>query len=360
MKTFATVTFFILFVVPVTKAQTDSLARRQGYQTWISVYDDTRSKVGILNEIKDSSVTIRNLIRQPRFGPAKPGTTATGVSTIDIRSIDVIKVRKKGAVARGVLFGALAGVVLGGAIDLIYYSSWKSTTPDHGSNPVEGMLNVGGHAAQFGVNAALIGVACLGAGMGIGAAVGSARIAIPINGSKKQFKDSRATLNDYSSFYRPDVGKVSFSKLRDSIVDADGNIYQVIALGAQVWMAENLKVTRFRDGTKITGMTKKTPNTGALYNFEMVKDERQICPAGWHVPSINEWTSLFSCLGGVNGAGKRLEDGFSAAGPNGQWWSSSEQTSGQAQSFYLNNESVGVAFLATEKTFNLSVRCIRD
>jgi uncharacterized protein (TIGR02145 family) len=102
-----------------------------------------------------------------------------------------------------------------------------------------------------------------------------------------------------------------------TITDADGNIYQTIKIGNQVWMAENLRTTKYNDGTAIPLVTdsaawhyRTTPsycyysNTtnadsikefGALYNWYTV-DTKKLAPAGWHVPSDSEWTVLKNYL----------------------------------------------------------------
>jgi uncharacterized protein (TIGR02145 family) len=94
--------------------------------------------------------------------------------------------------------------------------------------------------------------------------------------------------------------------------DADSNHYAVVQIGSQLWMQENLKTTRYRDGSDIPNVTDSAawgnlttgawcdyhnlPSEGAyyghLYNFYAVDDSRKMCPAGWHVPSTGEWNIL--------------------------------------------------------------------
>lgn len=102
-----------------------------------------------------------------------------------------------------------------------------------------------------------------------------------------------------------------------TMTDQDGNVYQTIKIGAQWWMAENLKVTHYRNGDAIPNVTDNTEwenlSTGAwcsysndngntdtyglLYNWYTVDDSRNIAPTGWHVPTDEEWKQLEMYLG---------------------------------------------------------------
>lgn len=205
-----------------------------------------------------------------------------------------------------------------------------------------------------------------------------------------------------------------------SCTDGEGNNYPVVKIGQQVWMGENLKTMKFRDGTKIPLITdgtewgnlsspaycwyNNTPdlenNYGALYNWHSVNTVN-ICPQGWHVPAESDWIELIDHLGGTDIAGGKLketgtihwwtpntgatnETGFTALpggwrkGLNpfpmyvdgifelkheaGSWWSSSENiTDGFCAYFFLMdmNES-GISKCNAEKQFGTSVRCIKD
>ena len=121
--------------------------------------------------------------------------------------------------------------------------------------------------------------------------------------------------------------------------DADGNHYAVVHIGSQLWMQENLKTTKYRDGSDIPNVPDSAgwanlttgawcdyhnlPAEGAyyghLYNFFAVADSRNICPNGWHVPSTGEWNILekfldntvdTTALGGTgNVIGRILKEG---------------------------------------------------
>jgi uncharacterized protein (TIGR02145 family) len=192
-----------------------------------------------------------------------------------------------------------------------------------------------------------------------------------------------------------------------SVTDIDNNVYKTILIGTQTWMAENLKTTRFNDGTDISftpDATKWLALTvpgycwynndsivyGGLYNWQAAS-KSTICPAGWHVPTDEEWTILSNYVGGENVAGDKLKEtgtthwsattsnisneaGFTAL-PGGYrfaegaygnirrygfWWSSTESSTTQA--FCMNIISTDSNFNLTSSTKNsgFSVRCLKD
>ena len=112
-----------------------------------------------------------------------------------------------------------------------------------------------------------------------------------------------------------------------TVTDADGNVYQTVTIGTQTWTTENLRTTKFNDGTSIAnepnGVAWNNLNTaaycwynndvankpisGALYNYYVATDPK-IAPAGWHVPSEAEWQTLVNYLGGNGLAGGKLKE----------------------------------------------------
>jgi len=136
---------------------------------------------------------------------------------------------------------------------------------------------------------------------------GTTTVSTPVNGSDaatKAYVDAlQQTINELES--QPGIAK-----------DVDGNLYTTIKIGTQVWMAENLKTTRYKDGTDIVLITDaggwsfggipgycwydnneaSYKNThGALYNWYSV-NTGLLCPAGWHVPADDELTKLENYL----------------------------------------------------------------
>jgi uncharacterized protein (TIGR02145 family) len=119
-------------------------------------------------------------------------------------------------------------------------------------------------------------------------------------------------------------------------MDVDSNYYPVVTIGTQTWMAANLETTQYSDGTAIPLVTDNSvwadwesltapaycwydnnPETyknlyGALYNWYTVdtlsNGGKNVCPAGWHMPTDDEWTTLIDYLGGVNVAGGKLKE----------------------------------------------------
>ena len=101
------------------------------------------------------------------------------------------------------------------------------------------------------------------------------------------------------------------------VTDVDNNVYKTVKIGSHWWMAENLKVTKYRDGNYIPNVTDSTEwankksgaycvydpsNTnnkppGLLYNWYVVTDSNNIAPAGWHIASDQEWKDLEIFLG---------------------------------------------------------------
>ena len=99
---------------------------------------------------------------------------------------------------------------------------------------------------------------------------------------------------------------------QNTLTDIDGNIYNTVVIGNQVWMKENLKTTHYRNGTSIpTGLSnaawQSTSNGafavyndsaslgsiyGNLYNWYAVADPAGLCPAEWHVPTNKDWNRL--------------------------------------------------------------------
>ena len=114
-----------------------------------------------------------------------------------------------------------------------------------------------------------------------------------------------------------------------SVTDVEGNVYPTIVIGKQEWMVLNLKTTTYNDGTPIPNVTDAATWAnldlsgayawydndavanealyGALYNWYAV-DTGKLCPAGWAMPSQDNWGALADALGGDVGAGGPMKE----------------------------------------------------
>jgi len=189
----------------------------------------------------------------------------------------------------------------------------------------------------------------------------------------------------------------------NAVRDVDGNSYSTVAIGQQCWMASNLRVSKYRDGSIIPRISNNTywagattgawvyydnsaSNDGVLYNWYAVSDQRGLCPVGWRVPAVNDWAQLLSILGDNVGGklkstrnwrtpnvGADNSSGFSALPigsrtPNGDF-----VDSGSSTGFWTRNEASETTAplrylsynLGTAMTFNqsknagYSVRCVK-
>lgn len=195
------------------------------------------------------------------------------------------------------------------------------------------------------------------------------------------------------------------------VSDIDGNKYQTTKIGDQTWMANNLRATKYNDGTAIPKASSQNDfrlsakeaytfyNTdvsqadkyGYLYNGLVIISDKNVCMEGWHIPSSSEWNSLATTLGGFDVAGGKMKavsdlwktpnrdadnvSGFSGLpggsycrvclsnsgifadeSTDGYWWSKQV-----LEFFYLTNHR---ADLRTKNIADLndglSIRCVKD
>jgi len=196
-----------------------------------------------------------------------------------------------------------------------------------------------------------------------------------------------------------------YSAETGTVTDFEGNSYKTVKIGTQWWMAENLKSTKYNDGSPITYVTTfgSTPGFcwynndessyknvyGGLYNWYSINTGK-LCPVGWHAPNNSEWTTLQQYLGGESIAGNKLKEagtihwlsdsnannisGFTALpgglGPSfanlrerGEWWSYESSQQQQIAGGTLNcghNYPDFWGFMLRNKGYCFSIRCLKD
>jgi uncharacterized protein (TIGR02145 family) len=192
--------------------------------------------------------------------------------------------------------------------------------------------------------------------------------------------------------------------------DSDGNIYQSVVIGTQEWMVENLRTTKYSDGTSIPNITGDTEweelETGAwchydnnsdyestygkLYNWYAVETGK-LCPTGWHVPTDAEWAVLEDYLtanghdgtegealksasdwvedengtddygwNGLPSGGRATSGSFGRVGIWGFWWSSSDINLDSTRVHWLGVDRPSLGRSDYSKGNGYSVRCLRD
>lgn len=192
-----------------------------------------------------------------------------------------------------------------------------------------------------------------------------------------------------------ELEKENVLNLKDSVIDIEGNVYKTIKIGNQSWMAENLRATKFNDGTSIPNVPEneewmglKTPaycwynndvntfknNYGALYNLYTIQD-KNVCPTGWHVPNQDEWKVLVEVLGGEELAGAKLRELTIALLPSGfrdsdgyflgiddnySWWAPSSSDPNSPLSYFMYASDNYLHSGGGSENNGLSIRCIKD
>lgn len=225
-------------------------------------------------------------------------------------------------------------------------------------------------------------------------------------GNQNDCNDNNPAINPYAI------------ELSDNSIDdnCNGQIDETIFINIcnQVWMLKNLDVSKYRNGDEIpqavstqewldaeineTGVwcyflnnTANGPVYGKLYNWYAINDSRGLAPLGWHVPSDEEWTTLYDCLGGASVAGGKMKEtgtthwnspnegasnssGFTSLpgglrnfdgvfyyiGTIGVWWSATDNGFEFAWSRGNYNISADAGRSIRPKSLGFSVRCVKD
>lgn len=197
------------------------------------------------------------------------------------------------------------------------------------------------------------------------------------------------------------------------VTDYEGESYNTVKIGTQIWMSENLKVNYLNDGTEIPLIIEDSEwedlgspaycwynndhttysNSGAIYNWHVVNTGK-LCPTGWHVPTDQDWYELSNYLGGDLVAGGKLKEigttnwdspntgatnsiGFTALpssnrsskgvfgkiiGNNSVWWSATEDENNDKHTWCrsLYYDQIKLSRYSNNKNNGFSVRCIKD
>jgi len=214
--------------------------------------------------------------------------------------------------------------------------------------------------------------------------------------------------NSLGTFYGNDL---EFKTLASTVSDIDLNVYDIIEIGNQLWLKQNIKTTKFSNGDVIETTATMDQYIGSIsepryqwpamgneanvvvygrhYTWYAATDSRNICPSGWHVPTDAEWVELINFLGGEQSAGGKLksvdywltpnsggtdEVGFKAVpgghriydgnwaafGENATMWTSNEIDNEWAKSWVPINEGTRIYPANWVKKNGAAVRCVKD
>jgi len=242
---------------------------------------------------------------------------------------------------------------------------------------------------------------------------------IIINEEKTTVLDIKMRKNNQSFSSTEHESSFSFGYETGTVTDIDGNVYKTIKIGNQWWMAENLRVTHYRNGDAIPNKKKgksflgfgdsgwdelKTgaycnydndpkyvQTYGRLYNWYAISDHRNIAPEGWHVPTDEEWQTLIDFLGGNSVAGGKMKErgtthwsspnkgatnqskfsslpsgyrddngSFGFIRDRAYYWSATKTNKGNAWGISLYFYRSDAGHHPFKKQYGFSVRCVRD
>lgn len=216
--------------------------------------------------------------------------------------------------------------------------------------------------------------------------------------------------NGWRAYWSKNTATYNCTGGSTTVTDVDGNVYNIVSIGTQCWLKENLKVTHYKNGTPIpiiannsnwqtatsgaccnyNNSASNSQTYGKLYNYYAVADPAGLCPNGWHVPTDGEWTTMIDYLGGGGvaggalkevgishwsspnfgatnssgftalGGGRRYDDGtYGAIKDEGSWWTSSPGGV-YAFSVGISNNSTGIGSSVVPRPFGYSIRCVHD
>jgi len=155
-----------------------------------------------------------------------------------------------------------------------------------------------------------------------------------------------------------------------TLTDIDGNSYKTVTIGNQIWMAENLRVTKYPAGTQIPNVTEcadwqalganaeaycfyennSKNQYGAYYTYAAAM---KACPTGWHLPTKNEWEEVKIYLynnsfNGVEGSALKAGTGWNNNGNGNDNFGFSALPAGQRYRGMISNECIGQFYFIGE------------
>lgn len=219
------------------------------------------------------------------------------------------------------------------------------------------------------------------------------------------------TTNEVGTVYSNDTTfRTVITGITGTVTDIEGNQYNTIGIGYQTWMAQNLRTKTYKTGTKITLITNDSIWTnsatagycyynndtltnedyGLLYNWYVV-NTGNVCPDGWHVPTVDDWQQLIDYAGGTSFAGGKLKEtgtshwaspnenatddyGFKALpGGNrdlnavfdfmtleGDWWTATEYSTNHSKFVEILFNYGNIYIANAYKKTGMSIRCVKN
>ena len=230
--------------------------------------------------------------------------------------------------------------------------------------------------------------------------IGELNVECPIPGTI-QYNHETNDFEGWNGFYW--VSLTGYQYYTDEVIDVDGHVYKTVEINGKMWMAENLRTTRYQDSTLIPEVVSDTTwenaNYGAwcklsnnnsleeiygkLYNWFTIQDARGVCPIGWHVPTMQEWDDMRRAthplghrditqdlwrfkLGDNNTGFTALPGGhrgptgyFSGREDQANFWSSTEDNIDDAVYYRIEYYSNTFEERDWSKNMGHSIRCIR-
>lgn len=179
------------------------------------------------------------------------------------------------------------------------------------------------------------------------------------------------------------IDTIKINQPKPPCADVDGNVYKIVKIGNQTWMAENLRVTKNPKGKKIKSVCydndfSNVEKYGRLYQWDVAMDSSKeeqsqgICPDGWHLPSDAEWRILYDTLGrdsaaiilktgkfnGVMAGFYNLQS-FHGKEQYTNYWTSTELGDNAWKRYLHKNYNRVYRYHGNKKHF-LSIRCVKN